>query len=133
MITKWLQAGRGQSGPGYMPTISWGFTGSSKDLLRFAPGRNADSGKGDVIRVTRYRRDPASRAFHSGGPPPSLSRRTPSIGRGHRRTPWMEAGDPTGPPNRTLEPLAAPWGEAGDASTRKQSPAGQPLQPEPDS
>jgi hypothetical protein len=30
---------------------------------------NADFAKGDVIRVTRYRRDPTSRAFPSGGPP----------------------------------------------------------------
>jgi hypothetical protein len=93
---------------------------------------NADFAQGDrsashVTVVTQ-----AGRAFPAAGLPLPFA---PSSIR------W--AGTPTntvdggGGPNRstdrTLEPLAAPWGEAGDVSTRKQSPAGQPLQPEPDS
>ena len=92
---------------------------------------NADFGKGDVICATRYRRDPSSRALSQRRAFPSLSSRTPSIGRGRQQTPWMEAGDPTGPPNRTLEPLAAPWGEADDASTRNNRRPGNLSSPNP--
>ena len=116
-----------------MPTISWGFTGSSKDLLRFAPGRNADSGKGDVIRVTRYRRDPTSRAFPSGGPPPPFRAEFHPLGGDtdeHRG--WRRGTQPVhriGPWSR-LRPLGVKPATFPPGNNR---PAGQPLQPEPDS
>ena len=71
---------------------------------------NADFAKGDVIRVTRYRRDPSQPSLSQRRAFPSLSRRTPSIGRGHRRTPWMEAGDPTGPPKSDPGAACGPLG-----------------------
>ena len=67
-----------------------------------------------MICVTRYRRDPSKPHVSQRRAFPSLSRQAPSVRRGHRRTPWMEPATPTGPPNRDLEPVAAPWGEADD-------------------
>src|SRR6476469_2701221 len=66
MVTKWLQASIRQSGPGEMPTCR-GVLAAFEGLPR---ARNADFAKGDVIFVTRYGRDPTSRAFPSGGRPP---------------------------------------------------------------
>jgi len=43
----------------------------------------------------------------------------------------MEAGDPPVHRKKDQESLAAPWGEAEPFFTKR--PAGQPLQPEPDS
>ena len=95
--------------------------------------RNADFAKGDVICATRYRRDPSQPSLPSGGPSLPFEPNfihwagTPTNTRGWRR------GTQPVHRNRTLEPRAAPWGEAGDVSTRKQSAGRATSQPEPDS
>ena len=94
---------------------------------------NADFAKGDVICATRYRRDPSQPSLPSGGP--SLPFEPNFIHWAGTPTNTVDGG---GGPNwsteiRTLEPRAAPWGEAGDVSTRKQSAGRATSQPEPDS
>ena len=75
----------------------------------------------------------ASRTFFSGRPsPPFRAELHPLGGDTNKHRGWRRGTQPVHR-NRTLEPLAAPWGEADDVSTTKQSPTGQPLQPEPDS
>jgi hypothetical protein len=65
---------------------------------------------GDVIRVTRYRRHPSQPSLFQRRALPALSRRAPSVGRGHQQTPWMEAGDPTGPPKSDPGAACGPLG-----------------------
>jgi len=96
--------------------------------------RNADFAKGDVICATRYRRAPSQPSLSQRRAFSALSRRTPSIGRGHRRTP-VDGG---GGPNRSTE--IGPWSRVRPLGVKlatfppgNNRPAGQPLQPEPDS
>ena len=73
----------------------------------------------------------ASRAFPSGGPSPPFRAELHPLGGDTDEPPWMEAGDPLVHRNRTLEPLAAPWGEADDVSTRNNHRPGNLSSPNP--
>jgi len=94
---------------------------------------NADFAKGDVICATRYRRAPSQPSLSQRrASPPFRAELHPWGGDTDEHRGWRRGTQPVHR-NRTLEPLAAPWGEAGDVSTRKQSAGRATSQPEPDS
>src|SRR6476661_9559341 len=127
MVTKWLQAGIRQSGPGEMPTCR-GVLGAFEGLPR---ARNADFAKGDVICVTRTVVTQASRPFPAASLP--LPFEPNSIHWAGTPTNTVDGG---GGPNWSTE--IGPWSRLRPLGVKPATfppgnnrPAGQPLSPNP--